>query len=283
MRVKPHNSPPFKILYKETTMNKKFIFAALATSFLLTACSSDDGFNGSQTTSPLSFKVENEVVTRTTTENEGSVYKTKFVVGESIGIYGYEANNKKYSFTTTTELSSEYPISILSSQEYTFHAYSPYVETSDATVSFSVKEDQSKAEDFNASNFLVGIGMHTGNSSAQVNLTFSPKMAMVCVNMSGASASNITDVSITNVHKSIKWNAATAEPELVSTEPVTSVKMYRPKTDEPIFLAFVPVQTINAGTSFLSFTIGSKKYTYTPAAAITLKAGSCNSFTISSF
>lgn len=95
VRVKPHNSPPFKILYKETTMNKKFIFAALATSFLLTACSSDDGFNGSLTTSPLSFKVENEVVTRTTTENEGSVYKTKFVVGESIGIYGYEANNKK--------------------------------------------------------------------------------------------------------------------------------------------------------------------------------------------
>lgn len=264
-------------------MNKKFIFAALATSFLLTACSSDDGFNGSQTTSPLSFKVESEVVTRTTTENEGSVYKTKFVVGESIGIYGYEANNKKYSFTTTTELSSESPISILSSQEYTFHAYSPYVETTDATVSFSVKEDQSKAEDFNSSNFLVGVGTHAANSSAQVNLTFSPKMAMIYVNVISAPAGSITDVCMTNVHKSILWNTTSAEPELVNTAPVTSVRMYRPKADESIFLAFVPVQTITAGTSFLSFTIGSKKYTYTPAKAITLKAGSCNSFTISSF
>ena len=179
-------------------MNKLFIFAALTTSLLFTACSSDEEFNDSERTSTVSFKVEKDVTTRTTTDMEGSVYKTKFVVGESIGIYGNNANNKKYSFTTTSELSSESPISIIGSQAYNFYAYSPYAEANDATVAFSVKEDQTKAEDFNASNFLVGVGTHAANNTTPVSQTFSPKMAMVYVNITGSLGSSITDVKITN-------------------------------------------------------------------------------------
>ena len=62
-------------------MNKLFIFAALTTSLLFTACSSDEEFNDSERTSTVSFKVEKDVTNRTTTDMEGSVYKTKFVVG----------------------------------------------------------------------------------------------------------------------------------------------------------------------------------------------------------
>ena len=48
-------------------MNKLFIFAALTTSLLFTACSSDEEFNDSERTSTVSFKVEKDVTTRTTT------------------------------------------------------------------------------------------------------------------------------------------------------------------------------------------------------------------------
>lgn len=246
---------------------------------LFTACSNEDDPVNQQAT-PVSFTVNKEVTTRSVTsaENDGT-YKTKFTVDESIGVYGAEKQNVKYTFKTATTVGSDSPIDIYDSQAYTFNVYSPYSVDNSASVSFSVKENQTSETDFNASNFLTGTGTHAAGSGNSVALTFAPKLALVYIKVTGPVGGGTKAVIINNVHKSITWTPG-SEPTTVTSDGVASVQMHRPDPSEQVYLAFVPAQAITQGTTFLTFAVGVKQYVYKPSTNVNLAAGSRNIFNV---
>lgn len=268
-------------------------YLALATIPLFTACSeeltkSEEPAEGT----PVTFTIgEGGAVTRTVTTEETAGYKTVFTADEAVGIYATgAASATNAQFTVNAEgnkLESNTPITIANTGTADFKAYSPYQSAVTDTYQFTVKSDQTTADNFNASNLLTATCAGVTASSPTVSFTFQPRLAIVRVEMAGAEGVNTSAVTL-NAKPQVTWTAATdALSEAEGT--ATDIKMWHQNATaaasvdaatNQLFAAFVPAQQIEAGTSFLTMAVGDKQYRFKPKSAFTLSAGKINKFRV---
>lgn len=261
-------------------------YLALATIPLFTACSeeltkSEEPAEGT----PVTFTIgEGGAVTRTVTTEETSGYNTVFTANESVGIYATgaaTATNAKFTVSEDgNKLESSNPITIASSGNAKFTAYSPYSTEATDTYQFTIQSDQTTADNFNASNLLTATKSDVSASSPTVSLTFQPRLAILRIEMTGTLGLTTSAVKA-KAKGSVTWTMSTDAVSDASGAD-TDIMLYHqvPSTTDEItsqvFTAFVPAQEIAANSEFLIMTVGEKQYRFTPRSAFSLLAGKIN-------
>lgn len=258
---------------------KKIISIAFGT-LLLASCSEDMTPDHPAAGKNIDLSIESSIIlTRTSTSEEGNTIKTTFVADDNIGVYasgGASAANVKYTVAGDgSKLSSNTPIAFTTSDNATLHAYSPYAEGVAASgFTFSIKADQTTAENFNASNFMTSAADVT-KANPSANLAFTPRMALVYVEMAGSLGATASGLTLCGMKPDIEWTVATDAVATSGTN--VDVAMHK-MGDTPKFMAFVPAQTSAGGTALFSITIGEKRYTYTPSTGIEFKTNTVKRF-----
>lgn len=258
---------------------KKFAFIAAST-LLLASCSEENAPVNPAENQAITLSISEPVVlSRTATSETDNVLKTTFVAGDQIGVSatgGASATNAKYTVSADgTTLATETPITFQYNTDAALTAYTPYVEDcTSANVTFSIKSDQTAADDFNASNFMTS-KTSVSKANPTASLTFSPRMTLVYVEMAGELGVNATNLKLRGIKPSLTW---TANKDIIATEgDATDVTMHK-VGETSVFMAFVPAQTTTAGEQLFAITIGSDSYTYKPTGAIEFKEGTVKRF-----
>lgn len=257
---------------------KKFAFIAAST-LLLASCSEENAPVNPAENQAITLSISEPVVlSRTVTSETDGVLKTTFVAGDQIGVSatgGASATNAKFTVSADgTSLTTETPITFQFNTDAALTAYTPYVEGTSANVTFSIKPDQTVANDFNASNFMTSKAT-VSKANPTASLTFSPRMTLVYVEMAGALGVNATNLKLRGIKPSLTWTAST--DAVVAEGGATDVTMHK-AADKSVFMAFIPAQTTTAGEQLFAITIGSDSYTYKPTGAIEFKEGTVKRF-----
>lgn len=259
---------------------KKIAIMALGT-LMLASCSEDNTSLNPVDNGKISLSVDGSVLmSRTSTAENGGVITTTFVAEDKVGVYaggGASATNVEYKVASDgSKLETANPIVFQSNQDAELRAYTPYVAEATATgVAFSVAADQTTSESFNASNFMTSTAT-VSKESPSASLKFTPRMALVYVEMAGELGSGTTGLTLCGMKPALNWSASSDLAE-ISGE-ATDVAMHKAEADAPVFMAFVPAQASTEGEALFSIVIGSKKFTYTPANAIEFKANTVKRF-----
>lgn len=258
---------------------KKFAFIALS-ALVLASCSEENAPVNPAENQAITLSISEPVVlSRTATSETGNVLKTTFVAGDQIGVSatgGASATNAKFTVSADgTTLTTETPITFQYNMDAALTAYTPYVEGTSANVTFSIKPDQTAADDFNASNFMTSEAVTVSKAQPNASLKFNPRMTLVYVEMVGELGVNATNLKLRGIKPSLTW---TANKDIIATEgDATDVTMHK-AADKSVFMAFIPAQTTTAGEQLFAITIGSDSYTYKPTGAIEFKEGTVKRF-----
>ena len=258
---------------------KKFTLLAIG-SLLLASCSEDKAPEITTQGETISLSISGPVVlSRTSTTEDNGTIKTPCIGDDMVGVSatgGATASNVKHTVSSDgSTLVAEQDITFQSISDATLYAYAPYVaEATAAGVTFSVKNDQSSAENFNASNFLTSKATVT-KDNPKAELSFAPRMALVYVEMAGSLGVNSTSLTLCGMKPSINW---TSSSDGVTTEgDATDIIMHK-MGETQAYMVFIPAQTSTAGQPLLNIVINGKKYNYTPAAGIEFKANTVKRF-----
>lgn len=257
---------------------KKFAFIAVST-LLLASCSEENAPVNPAENQAITLSISEPVVlSRTVTSETDGVLKTTFVAGDQIGVSatgGASATNAKFTVSADgTSLTTETPITFQFNTDAALTAYTPYVEGTSANVTFSIKPDQTVANDFNASNFMTSKAT-VSKANPTASLTFSPRMTLVYVEMAGALGVNATNLKLRGIKPSLTWTAS--NDAVAADGDATDVTMHK-AADKSVFMAFIPAQTTTAGEQLFAITIGSDSYAYKPTGAIEFKEGTVKRF-----
>lgn len=257
---------------------KKFAFIAAST-LLLASCSEENAPVNPAENQAITLSIsESVVLSRTATSETENVLKTTFVAGDQIGVSatgGASATNAKFTVSADgTTLTTETPITFQYNMDAALTTYTPYVEGTSANVTFSIKPDQTAADDFNASNFMTS-KTSVSKANPTASLTFSPRMTLVYVEMAGELGVNATNLKLRGIKPSLTWTAN--NDAVVAEGDATDVTMHK-AADKSVFMAFIPAQTTTAGEQLFAITIGSDSYSYKPTGAIEFKEGTVKRF-----
>lgn len=257
---------------------KKFAFIAAST-LLLASCSEENAPVNPAENQAITLSISEPVVlSRTVTSETGNVLKTTFVAGDQIGVSatgGASATNAKFTVSADgTSLTTETPINFQFNTEAVLTAYTPYAAGTSANVAFTIKPDQTVADDFNASNFMTSKAT-VSKANPTASLTFSPRMTLVYVEMAGALGVNATNLKLRGIKPSLTWTAS--NDAVAADGDATDVTMHK-AADKSVFMAFIPAQTTTAGEQLFAITIGSDSYSYKPTGAIEFKEGTVKRF-----
>ncbi len=258
---------------------KKFAFIAAST-LLLASCSEENAPVNPAENQAITLSISEPVVlSRTATSETENVLKTTFVAGDQIGVSatgGASATNAKFTVSDDgTTLATETPITFQYNTDAALTAYTPYVEGTSANVTFSIKPDQTAADDFNASNFMTSEAVTVSKAQPNASLKFNPRMTLVYVEMAGELGVNATNLKLRGIKPSLTWTAST---DIIAAEgDATDVTMHK-VGETSVFMAFVPAQTTTAGEQLFAITIGSDSYSYKPTGAIEFKEGTVKRF-----
>lgn len=258
---------------------KKFAFIALS-ALVLASCSEENAPVNPAENQAITLSISEPVVlSRTATSETDNVLKTTFVAGDQIGVSatgGASATNAKFTVSADgTTLTTETPITFQYNMDAALTAYTPYVEGTSANVTFSIKPDQTAADDFNASNFMTSEAVTVSKANPTASLKFSPRMTLVYVEMAGELGVNATNLKLRGIKPNLTWTAST--DIIVAEGDATDVTMHK-AADKSVFMAFIPAQTTTAGEQLFAITIGSDSYTYKPTGAIEFKEGTVKRF-----
>lgn len=255
---------------------KKYMFIALG-AMLAASCSENNEPTLAENGKNIDLSVSNTVVlSRTTTDETNNVIKTSFVAEDQIGVSatgGAQAVNVLYKVSADGEkLQSATPIA--TTADAALQAYTPYQEGTTADINFVVKADQTTVQNFNGSNFMTANANVTFNNPI-ASLSFTPRGALVRVEMAGYLGATATAVSLCGMKPGISWTASSDAVQ--TTGDAVDVKMHK-VADKSVFMAFVPAQSSTANTPLFAITIGDNEYVYTPSSAIEFKGNTVKRF-----
>lgn len=260
-------------------MKKHFLFAALAMTACFTACSNEDPINQEKTDVPVSFTIGG-IDSRATTS--ATDFSTTFDNGDAIGISGTnvstEMENVKYNVSVSEGIAS---ITAANNEEFNygdkeaiFNAYYPYA--TDFAGTFAVQTDQNADKGLAKSDFLTATAKGS-KDNAQVQLDFKHRLVLVQVQLSGIS--DVASVTLKNAQTNITFTEGTdgttqGSVALVSGENATSSDIIMSEqTDNTLYWAIIPAQTIAASNLFIVSTSDGKSYKYTTSEATTFAEG----------
>lgn len=257
---------------------KKFAFIAAST-LLLASCSEENAPMNPAENQAITLSISEPVVlSRTVTSETDNVLKTTFVANDQIGVSatgGASATNAKFTVSSDgTSLTTDTPINFQFNTEAVLTAYTPYAAGESPNVTFTIKPDQTVADDFNASNFMTSKAT-VSKANPTASLTFSPRMTLVYVEMAGALGVNATNLKLRGIKPSLTWTAS--NDAVAADGDATDVTMHK-AADKSVFMAFIPAQTTTAGEQLFAITIGSDSYSYKPTGEIAFKEGTVKRF-----
>lgn len=257
---------------------KKFAFIAAST-LLLASCSEENAPVNPAENQAITLSISEPVVlSRTVTSETDNVLKTTFVANDQIGVSatgGASATNAKFTVSSDgTSLTTETPITFQFNTDAALTAYTPYAAGESPNVTFTIKPDQTVADDFNASNFMTSKAT-VSKANPTASLTFSPRMTLVYVEMAGALGVNATNLKLRGIKPSLTWTAS--NDAVAADGDATDVTMHK-AADKSVFMAFIPAQTTTAGEQLFAITIGSDSYSYKPTGEIAFKEGTVKRF-----
>lgn len=257
---------------------KKFAFIAAST-LLLASCSEENAPVNPAENQAITLSISEPVVlSRTVTSETDNVLKTTFVANDQIGVSatgGASATNAKFTVSSDgTSLTTDTPINFQFNTEAVLTAYTPYAAGESPNVTFTIKPDQTVADDFNASNFMTSKAT-VSKANPTASLTFSPRMTLVYVEMAGALGVNATNLKLRGIKPSLTWTAS--NDAVAADGDATDVTMHK-AADKSVFMAFIPAQTTTAGEQLFAITIGSDSYSYKPTGEIAFKEGTVKRF-----
>ena len=257
---------------------KKFAFIAAST-LLLASCSEENAPVNPAENQAITLSISEPVVlSRTVTSETDNVLKTTFVADDQIGVSatgGASATNAKFTVSSDgTSLTTDTPINFRFNTEAVLTAYTPYAAGESPNVTFTIKPDQTVADDFNASNFMTSKAT-VSKANPTASLTFSPRMTLVYVEMAGELGVNATNLKLRGIKPSLTWTAS--NDAVAADGDATDVTMHK-TADKSVFMAFIPAQTTTAGEQLFAITIGSDSYSYKPTGAIEFKEGTVKRF-----
>lgn len=258
---------------------KKLTFLAIS-ALLFASCSEENAPRITTEGEAISLSISGPVVlSRTSTAETDGTITTSFVAGDKIGVSatgGATAVNVKHTVSSDgTALTPAQDITFQTDADANLQAYSPYVAEATATgVTFSVKNDQSLTDDFNASNFLTSTATVT-KANPKAELSFTPRLTLVYVEMAGALGTNTKKLTLCGMKPTVSWAATT---DAVTTEgDATNIIMHK-IGETQVYMAFIPAQSSTAAQPLLNIVIGGNKYNYTPTASIEFKANTVKRF-----
>lgn len=259
---------------------KKIAFFALS-AMLLASCSEENAPQEPVTGKTISLSVSGpgELTSRTSTSENNGTLTTAFVAGDKVGVSatgGAVAVNVEYKVAADgSKLETATPIAFQYNQAANLTAYTPYAADATATgVTHSVNADQTVADNFNASNFLTSKATVTKDAPA-ATLTFTPRTALVYVEMGGALGETATGLTLCGMKPSVSWTAAS--DAVTTSGDAINVNMYK-VAESNVFMAFVPAQSSVAAQPLFKIAIGEKTYIYTPTDAIEFKENTVKRF-----
>lgn len=258
---------------------KKIALIALST-LIITSCSDENTPAQPNEGNAIALSVSGPVVlSRTVTAENAGTITTSFVAGDEIGVTasgGATAVNVKHTVDADgSSLTGESPIAFELNIDAQINAYSPYVAEATASgVDFSVNADQTDATNFNNSNFLTAKAT-VSKDLPQASLSFTPRTALVYVEMAGELGTKTTGLSLCGMQPGITWNMAS--DAVTTTGTAVDVNMYKP-SEAPVFMAFIPAQTSAATTPLFVIDVDGSEYVYTPSGDIDFKSNTVKRF-----
>lgn len=259
---------------------KKIAFFALS-AMLLASCSEENAPQEPVTGKTISLCVSGpgELTSRTSTSENNGTLTTAFVAGDKVGVSatgGAVAVNVEYKVAADgSKLETATPIEFQYNQAANLTAYTPYAADATATgVTHSVNADQTVADNFNGSNFMTSKATVTKDAPA-ATLTFTPRTALVYVEMGGALGETATGLTLCGMKPSVSWTAAS--DAVTTSGDAINVNMYK-VAESNVFMAFVPAQSSVAAQPLFKIAIGEKTYIYTPTDAIEFKENTVKRF-----
>ena len=221
---------------------KKLLFAAAALT-VLTACSSDDSpIDNVEQRVPVTLAYS--TIDATETRAAQNLNEGTFASDESVKVRISNTGAGEwtdYTFTTgsagTMTAPNPAPYYPAGSQNIDIVAYYPAT----AGETFTIATDQTADASYKASDLMFASVTDQAKQAEAVNLTFSHKMAKLCVNITaGQGVGSITSVSILNVRPTVSFNQTTGEVG-EATGSATSIVVSNNGA------ALIPAQTIDGG------------------------------------
>ena len=304
---------------------KLFLLAAAAT--LASCSSSDDGPNYYDGTIRLTT-TDMSVNTRGTDQD---IQSTQFLNGEKVDIFLWDAANVDYGTDPGTPAAFSFytqPLVCTADgsgglsfvtpqywpiQEHPLTIYGVYpsgavgdnaIGTTDMNIPFTVKDNQSTAADYKASDLMVGMptsGVDTDNPTVDaswayqpsVPLTFKHMLSKININLSKTTATTeITDeqlksaeVTLLNIKPTAHFSPKMATALAADADgTVGSVVLYDGTIESapaPAYSGIIPPQTFTAGTQFIQIKVGTDTFVYSiPAGGLTLEGKKVYTFDI---
>lgn len=269
-------------------MKTKAFMAMAALALVAAACNNDDeitdDWNGE-------IRLSSGLAVQQTRANNENVPDKQIAENQKIGIYvtGVEGEPEtSYGYSNVSAKAdgngnfSDYSTTMYypqSGKDVKISAYHPYNGDSDDSYDFVVNADQTKLEDYAASDLLYSQeGTYTRSKTAQ-SLTFKHKLAKVKYTLiSGAGSPGITGatVEIMPPERAVNFNRKTGAVAIAST----STKSDNVKFGTT-YGAIIPAQTFTKGWKFLEVTLakGGVLY-YTIPEDLELKGGNVYTFNI---
>lgn len=228
------------------------------------------------------------VMSRSVTNPDNS---TEFVAGDRIGIFGEKGavgSNVEYIVGSDGSLQAAAGTGVVynpaGGDNADFHAYYPYADgQGNDNVVFTVADDQSTPELFNASDFMTSqtLGVAT-NSKDPVKLIFKHRLAIVQLEIITAQTASVKGASLCKLQRTMQWDLAsnTVSPTGSSD---SDISMWNRGTasNTSTYWAAIPAQTVATGTRLLTINFGDDSYGFTATSPITLKEGTIKKFRIS--
>lgn len=205
---------------------------------------------------------------------------TSFEIGDSIGVYavkhgdgsllapsGNQAHNAKWVKTDEGWKPASLKDKIVFPQDGTeldFYAYYPYSRdaVNPGEISMGVMADQTTGEGRNASDWMTAANTR-GVNEGEVDLVFRHLMASVEVEVRGGAVvvpDESLEVQMTEVCLTNSFNLGTGM--FVAGSGTGAIDMWCADAESFTYKAFVPAQTLEAGTAVFWCLLGGKVYVY---------------------
>lgn len=284
-------------------METRFLVSAATVALLFACCGNDDNelpdnWNGE-------IRLSSGITVQQTRTDNGSVPDTQIANGQYVGVFISDAitsdaigTNLKYDAdgsgglalnASPAQTAPYYPAT---GNKVNIHAYQPYDEKAttagDGTYDFLVKDDQTAAGDYYASDLLYSANQTYVRQKGAQSLSFAHKLSkVVCKLEAGKGGPSLTGATVEILGAETKGKFQPSNgtfTTLTGGSGVQSTVQMNSAITSGSYIAILPPQTFAKSAKFLKITIGDGVFYYhipdTPADDLTLAKGNVYTYTI---
>lgn len=262
-------------------MRFKQLFYAFCTCAIFSACSNDEAT--SQSASPIKLRAGIKSLTTRADASSSKLQGTTFNNGREVEVHFYQGNTS-YSEDLTYTVAADGSMSTTASVPnfptsggLTVRAVHPASATytfDGEPFDFTVSTDQSDETGYCNSDFMYAC---TTSSTNDISLNFDHALSKLVIKLdvgsSGLTATNATEFKlIAFTGASFRIVNDEFNDFNLSNGPATTISLGNHTTTDGV-ACIIPPQSINSGTSFITFKLAGSTYTFKPITGLNFESG----------